>query len=284
MRNHSVLVRTGWLVVGTAAALSAPSPGQEPASGKSDSGAERLAEMGRIVRSIRVVRDDNGARRPVEMTAEPLLRWNDPTRGFSDGALWAWGGPGRPLVLTALEHYQVAPDQGFWSLELLSLAPGPVVAEERGSGLRWAPPSSGLELRPVPAAPRPATTDAARLRQAKEIAARFTAHEVNRRQAEQRYDLRLLPRPLHRYADPAAGLVDGAIFLFANGTNPEILLLVEARGEGPPASWTYGLARLSRAAPSVQLDGREVWSQPYAAQTGPDEPYHFTAIGRSGGK
>jgi hypothetical protein len=135
-------------------------------------------------------------------------------------------------------------------------------------------------MTPVPGAPKPAPNEPGRLRQAREIAARFTAEEVNRRNGERRYVLRLLPRPIYRYADPAASLLDGAIFVFANGTNPEVLLLIEARGEAPLAAWSYGAARVSRAAPELFLDGRLVWSQPYVAAAGSGDPYYYVGMSR----
>ena len=41
-----------------------------------------------------------------------------------------------------------------------------------------------------------------------------------------RYELRRLERPLCTYQDEDAGILDGALYTLANGTNPEILLFV----------------------------------------------------------
>lgn len=265
--------------------------GQEPKPEAADDPAGRLAEMGRVVERIRVRRGQAAA----EKTVGPLLRWNDPTRRFSDGTLWAWGAKGRPLALVATELYPTGPIGPYWSFELVSLAPGPLAVEFDGPFLpfgamepsaprtaaSWSPGTSGVSWGSLPGAPAPAPGEAARLRQMRELAQRFTAHEVNRRKGqEQRYELRLLPRPVHRYADPEADVLDGALFLFASGTNPELALLIESRGRGPSASWSYGLARLSRAAPFVRLDDRDVWSQPYALRPVPTDAYYIVSIGR----
>lgn len=291
MGNRDVQVRGGPLMAVSLVVLllSAPSSGQEPVGAQKGKSASRLDEMNAIVRSITLFRDDPGARRSVELRAEPLHRWTDPTRELFDGVLWAWGGTGRPVALTSIEHYQGTNAMRDWSVEMLSLAPVPLDAEtrgpspDRGPTFHWTPPPSGLEMKPLPGAPRPAATEPARLRQVREIAARFTAEEVNRRVTDRRYVLRLLPRPIYRYSDPAASLLDGAFFLFVNGTNPEILLLIEARGEGPLAAWSYGAARLCRAAPEVFLDGRQVWSQPYATAPGPGDAYFTVRVPRSAG-
>jgi hypothetical protein len=280
MRTPNSAVEIRWLLIAILGGVPSPATAQDAVAKKPDSAAAHREEMGRITGSVALFREDGGERRPVERKPEPLHRWDDPTRDFTDGAMWAWGDKGRPLALTTLELYRYSGGNVFWSVELISLAPGPLVAEEPGSNLRWTPTAPGLVMKPVPDAPKPAPTEAARSRQVREIAGRFSASEVNKRQVERRYDLRLLPRPFYRYADPAAGLTDGAFFLFANGTNPEILLVVEASGEGPKSSWSYGLARISRAAPTVLLDGTEVWSQPYMVQAATTDPYFFTLINR----
>ncbi len=54
----------------------------------------------------------------------------------------------------------------------------------------------------------------------------------------------LLPQPVYRYSDPNTGLIDGSLFLFAIGTNPEVFLFVECHGkDGEPRAWQYGVAR-----------------------------------------
>jgi hypothetical protein len=283
-----------WLAAAAVTLAAVPTLAQGPDAAENDTTAARLVEMSRIVQTIHVYDAGRGARRPIPMRAEPLHRWSDPTRRFKDGSLWAWGETGRPLALTTLELYPDPP--AHWAIELISLSPGPLAADGQGwaaalaasapankgeSDLSWACPTSNLTLRRIPGAPKPATIEAARLRQVRDLAARFTAHQVNRRRAaEQRYELRLLPRPFYRYSDPSSGLIDGAFFLFVNGTNPEILLMIEAREEGPLAPWSYGLARISRAAPTVLLDRQEVWSQPYAGTTSRVDPYYTVQVPR----
>jgi hypothetical protein len=74
------------------------------------------------------------------------------------------------------------------------------------------------------------------------------------------YDLKLNPKPLHRYSDAARKIVDGQVFAFVHDTNPEIIVLVEAQGKPDAASWKYLLARHTAAPLHVDLDGKEIWS------------------------
>jgi hypothetical protein len=92
----------------------------------------------------------------------------------------------------------------------------------------------------------------------KELLRRFSAHEVEG--TEGRLELRPMASPLCRYEDAAHNIVDGAIFAFASGTNPEVLLVVEAHGSKVgPAEWKFAAAQMTGAAVIVELDGKEFW-------------------------
>ena len=61
-----------------------------------------------------------------------------------------------------------------------------------------------------------------------------------------RHELRLLTQPLYRYEHKEGQVLDGALFAFAEGTDPELLLLVEARQrKDQPAEWQYAPARMN---------------------------------------
>ena len=80
-----------------------------------------------------------------------------------------------------------------------------------------------------------------------------------------RYDLRLMPQPIHQYViDEGKESHKGVIFVFAYGTNPEVLLLIEPLDDG----WQYGIARMTGAEATVKLDDRVVWTKPRMAKVG----------------
>jgi hypothetical protein len=86
----------------------------------------------------------------------------------------------------------------------------------------------------------------------------------------------LLSQPIHRFAADKAGIVDGALFAFAEGTDPEALLLLEAvRGEGQSLAWRYTLARLTSRPLEADLDEGRVWSAEgfWANPRSPSDPY-----------
>ncbi len=262
----------------------APAPA---ATKKEDDRAGRLDEMKQIVGSFHASTIDGVTRDPAVMAREPLYRWNDPTREFSDGTLWFWMSSGRPIGVVAIELYPY--DKAFgivWALEFTSLATGPIEVEggehfdrhyadlhpPRPDGtLRWAPAKGGVQFREIADAPAPAITEAERLRQMKDLVKRFSAREVFK---AQEYALRLIARPIDRYADQASGLLDGEVFIYGNGTNPEVLLMIEARSRNEgPSTWSYAAAPLARAVVSISLDRKEVWSHKSKDVPSPEDIY-----------
>jgi hypothetical protein len=91
------------------------------------------------------------------------------------------------------------------------------------------------------------------------LAQEFTGHEIDR--DGKRWELRLLPTPLYRYPPARAGVVDGALFaLMSNaGTDPEVLLLLEAKEVGGKTHWEYACGRFSDWELHVQRRDREVF-------------------------
>ena len=58
------------------------------------------------------------------------------------------------------------------------------------------------------------------------------------------------------------------------GTNPEVLLVIEAkrRAAGSPI-WSYAAAPLTRAAPTIRLGRQDVWTHPTKVVTSPEDAY-----------
>jgi hypothetical protein len=226
----------------------------------------RLKAMYGIAQRFKVQAGEGADRKPVPLMEAPILRFNDPAREFHDATLWAWGESGRPLCLLAIEQYG---DRSWFEMISLAAASQPFTAE--AEALRWAPRSGGIDLKPFPDALPAADKAPRRLVQMKELLGQLAAYEVGR--TDNRYELRLMPRPLHRYEDEKAELVDGAIFAFAYGTNPELLAVIEARGPATSAKWHVGFARCGTAEPHVLLKDKEIFTLPYAKGTGPEDPY-----------
>ena len=131
---------------------------------------------------------------------------------------------------------------------------------DRDSPNTWVPQAAGVDLKPIPGAPEPAATPAARLVQIRTLARDFSGRSLS--DQGQAWTLRLLPRPLYRYESTDSAVVDGAVFALVSsaGTDPEIILLIEARKTPTGMRWDYGAARFSDMDLWLKHKDEEVWS------------------------
>ena len=186
-----------------------------------------------------------------QFNSRAILRFGDPTRETTDGAIWKLGS-GRPEVIVAMEFTEHG-DAPHINYEFLCLT-AETFDLRTDLGWTWTPAESALEFHELDAASPPHESAQVRIRQLKALARRFSADESYR---GEEFDLRLMPQPIDQYEVDGGDLM-GAIFVFANGTNPEVLLILESTADG----WQYGLARLCGAAPTVRLDNQVVWQCP----------------------
>lgn len=208
------------------------------------------------------------------MLEKPLLHWSNPARTSEDGAVFLWLQEGRPQAIGSVFTYKLK--EVRTKHEFQSLATVPLTARFAGQ-IAWRSPEAGVKFRPVPEAPRPAKSARLRTIQLKDMARQFSASLHGEK--DETTELRLLPQPLYRYeakppredATPrreddghriSETLLDGAIFSFALGTDPEALLLLEARpAEGNPGGWQweYAFARFHYDGIIAKHTGQEVW-------------------------
>lgn len=225
----------------------------------------RLEFMKSAVKELKASLQDDPAAGPLKIAPTPLLRYNDETRGFLDAGVWRLGEQGRPRALVTVELYRAGEGQVTLSYEFLSLTSSQLSLTS-ARGVRWSPRGTELKMAALPDTPAPADSSKARLLQMRQLARRFAAHEEHQKD---KVECRLMPQPIDRYDDPSQQITDGAIFAFANGTNPEIGLLLECG----PAGWSYGVVRLSAAATVLDLDGKPVFQAPESYAYNPAAPY-----------
>lgn len=222
--------------------------------------AAQLSRMKNIAEKFEVEAEAGGNRIVTKLTANPLLKYNDSTRRNHESTLWLWTEREMPSALMAVEFYPNDSGGPRWLFEIVSLS-NSKIAVTRGNNWTWRANRPGVVRKPVPGDVKPADKPGMRLSQARQIRQRFSAHE--KEGTEGRLELRPLSTPLYRYADEATGIIDGALFAFANGTNPEVLLLLEVQRDpqSKQDSWVYGFAQMTGAEVHASLDGTEVWNQ-----------------------
>jgi hypothetical protein len=188
---------------------------------------------------------------------------------LSDGGTFLWLDGERVLAVAS------------WSLrgtgktfrEFTSLTAEPLVCVNEGR-IVWSPKAGGMVDQPLPDAPIPVANAPRRLAQMRTLAARFSAVIFK---DDAPTELRLMSQPVHRYKRETDAVRDGGLFSFAEATDPEALVLLEARqGEkGGEYEWRFTLARMTSSQLTMRLDDKEIWSVTnfWKSPKSPDDPY-----------
>lgn len=198
---------------------------------------------------------------PVKLSPDPLLRWNNKVVREDDGFLFIWteGEKGRPIA--AAQFFVV---DTVWHHEFQSLTANRFQARcdlRKDHNWTWQPTSAGIDFTDANDVDASGNSPAVRLRQMKAMADRFSAAVDMNEDFSAPEQLRLLTTPVYRYSSKDHRILDGAIFSFVQGTNPEILVVIEAEGNEGAAHWRYGFARMSSYNLRVVRNQSIVWSK-----------------------
>jgi hypothetical protein len=270
------------LVAGPALLYGYDEPKDEPAAKSASAAADKAAQAAerkrlrqqaaKRIAKVKVAMAEEPDRTG-ELVANPLMSYTDEPLSIDAATLWAWGfkKAGRPIAVCKIEHYdktrRAVPREWLYCFASLD---ADRIRGDWPDGHQWTSSRAGIVFRDIPGAPPPGATPAARLRQMKDVSRRFTASFAFDTVKSQE-ELRLLPQPVHSYADAEAGIVDGTIFVSAmNGTNPTALFLVELQKDADASGWKFAVAALTDGAVIVKFDGREVWSKPALHAPGRD--------------
>ncbi len=196
---------------------------------------------------------------------KPVFTWTNLIGDHAQyGHVYVWMYAGRPEAIgtmfstRAFDPARRAVIHEFHTLSTDRLYP---VTPEY-SRYQWKP-EKGISFERLEDAPGVGETTGARLLQMRRLARSFAAESVN--QEGQRWELRLLPTPALRYEPTSGHVLDGAVFAMVSsaGTDPEVLLLIEARHpEGNDGEWAWHAAalRFSDRDLTITRNGRPVWS------------------------
>ncbi|MCI0361337.1 MAG: hypothetical protein L0211_22875 [Planctomycetaceae bacterium] len=213
----------------------------------------------------------DGPRSTPKLVADPVLRWSNPAVGEIHGNVFLWTVDERPAVIGSL--FKWFTPHTHMSHEFHSLAEVPLVGRYQDRDV-WTAGSAGVKFAPLPDAPPPASTAPGRLLAMKRLAKDFAATKTERDGAKQ--ELRLLTQPIYRYASPEHKILDGALFVLVQGTDPEVFLLLEARGWAGDETWHFAPARMNSVGFVLRYQDKEVWSaeiMPWSDISSHAQPY-----------
>jgi hypothetical protein len=227
----------------------------DPKKDEQDIREQQLKNMKRSAAQFTLSLADD-RKRQFKFHENAVMRWSNPVGTVKDGAVYIWSDRGRPQAIFKLYTF----DDALFSHEWQSLTESPIVAESDGKTV-WNPTEPGIKYVELPDASKPAETAAERLRQMKALAGKFSATYTHVPITAKPDELRLLTQPLFRFetsGDPKC--LDGALFGFSQGTDPQGLLLFEARKIGETHRWHYAFARMATGSVKARLREKEIFS------------------------
>jgi hypothetical protein len=235
---------------------------------------ERRAELLKQMKGLAEASDVRFADtdKPAKLVAAPVFRYDDQPRRFIDATMWIWTDGVRPVACQKVEaRWHFDTNKPEWGYCFTSLSPD-LIAARWSKDRAWRSTAAGIEFQPVARADAPGTSTAARRRQAREIARGFACRMLVNPRTEETAEMRLLTTPIYEYSDPDSKLLLGAVFGFEmNGTNPDLLVLIEARGEADKLSWHFAPARMTTGGLTLKYAEKVVWEVPFVAPS--DGPF-----------
>jgi hypothetical protein len=191
---------------------------------------------------------------PITLQPESFLRWQNNVNKSVHGNIFLWTRNGRPELVSSIFQYY-SPRQAF-AAEFHSLSLGPLNVEKEGMAV-WTPKAPGIVLKPFDESIEPAQTKPQRLQQMRKLAQSFTVDLTEYDGIP--YQMRLMNQPLYRYESTDPELLDGALFAYTYTTDPDLIVVIEARKSGDRFQWQYGLARMNTGSVKVTCNNREVF-------------------------
>lgn len=200
----------------------------------------------------------HGIDKSAVLREQPVLRWSNPERGQLYGNVFLWTNRGRPVVIGSL--FKWFSPFTHMSHEFHSLSPGEIVGKYNLREV-WRSAQPGVAFAPIPDAPAVAANPAGRLIQMRQLARQFTARSIDREGSK--LELRQLAQPVYRYEveKDSVDLLDGTLFVFVQGTDPDLWLMVEAQKPVDQAApqWQFAVARMNSVEITVEHNARQVW-------------------------
>ena len=172
------------------------------------------------------------------------------------GAVFAWRENGRPTLVATIFSFPLQNSKQRLAVHEFASFAEDKLEVEGPNGIQWKPaPVKKLER--VQDAPPPPDNPNVLKVHCRRLAKEFSAY-MNRR--GERWDLRLLPTPLIEYQQQTEEILGGALFAFVGySTDPEILLLLEARKFDDGPAWCFLPVRFSDKSLYLKFRDKQVW-------------------------
>ncbi|GEM_PF-1420928 len=195
-----------------------------------------------------------GESAPFKMREEPLLRYGDPARDIGASELWTWMDEDVPAMFQKIEVnvHQGSNDKWTWCF---SNGSSQKVKCGWPSVRTQTVTVDPVALQPVPGNPEVKTNPTALALSARQISRKFTSRGGEN-------ELRLMPRPLMEFKSEKKGISYGAVYGMASGTNPSVLLVLQAEKTDSGERWVFRGVHMTADKVFLLFDGNSVWEEP----------------------
>jgi hypothetical protein len=253
---------------------------------EADTSADRKANLEAFLKDAQTYEMTLQTLQPTQLKllSQPVMNWN--------GSAFVWLNDGRPEVIgTFWRSTDRRTGLPRWMHAFHSLSEFPIEARFDGR-LVWGPKTRGLQFQAADGVEEPADKSWRRLAQMRALAREISVAGIyGHLDDTTRRPLRLLTQPIYRY-EPAAGITqDGAIFAYSADvvvTDPDALLVLEARQANGKLRWEFAFARFHFVALTGYHREQQVWkvesSWPETSQhvfgAGPDRDNIYYSVSR----
>jgi hypothetical protein len=229
-----------------------------PASGQEDADRDLRERWQQAYKNIAASLEMRRGEAELKLEEKPLLFYTNPVRqNDQHGTIFLWTEQGRPAIFGSIWSAinRTDPSSRNVTHEIHSLADRGSVRASRDGLVLWDSGEAGIAWQTLPGLPAPAASRPARLTQMRAIARRLSGRIT----AEETSELRLMTNPLYRYPEGVPGALDGALFVYAMATDPELILLVDA-GDSDKPGYKIAFARFGNLSMEARDGERTIWT------------------------
>lgn len=232
------------------------------------------------------IADEMAKKQTISSTADPVIdfelrekavfRHTQPLRGDDIGAVYLWTLKNkRPAAIGVFFAWSQSDEKRWVMQEFHSLFPGPIQKTMPG-GKMWSTKLPGIKWSRFPLISEPHKDPRKQKIQAKQIPRKLKVMAA--KSESERWPLRTVPKPFYEYAVPTEGVEYGAVWGLCQGTDTELVVLVESRVKGDKREWFYALAPFTDYQVEVTLPDGEVWKSADGRVSENGKPHYWDYV------
>lgn len=206
--------------------------------------------------------------RTLKLKEGSLLRWSNPIIGRVYGDSYLWTDRNRPTAFLSI-YAKFDSAVGNRRLTFQSLSADKLIAKLDDTTI-WEPQLPGIKFTKLDDVRAPSKRQNIQRLQVARIVRAFSGEIAETDNDDRFRQLRLLTSALYQYESPENHVTHGSLFAFVDGTDPELLLMVEARMVDDELAWHFAPIRQNHRRLKLKRDDETIWDVPALAPPFPN--------------